>query len=51
MLSTSSSKTTILDVLGSELAVNAFETIVVEPAFCAVPVINTNPSSPGTSGP
>ena len=51
-LPTFSWNTTILLVDGAELAVNAFETIVVLEVVVvvAVPVSNTNPSSPGNNG-
>ena len=46
-VATFSWKTTILLVDGAELAVNAFETIVVDVAEpVADAAINTNPSSP-----
>ena len=49
-LPTFSWNTTILEVVGAELAVNAFETIVVEAvaAACPVHVNHTKPFSPGT---
>ena len=47
VLETSSWNTTILEVEGAELAVNAFETIVVLVVTGADdPVTNTKPSSP-----
>ena len=51
-VATFSWNTTILLVDGAELAVNAFETIVVLEVVVvvAVPVSNTNPSSPGNNG-
>ena len=49
-LPTFSWNTTILEVVGAELAVNALDTIVVEAVAgdCPVPVNNTKPFSPGT---